>query len=106
MRPAVRRWPRRPATAMPRWRRAAVPGTRRRSSRSVIRTIPAWQFDQVSRNYIPAFYVHTIGARLDGKPLLDVETNFSLSENPVVDVTFRDQVSQSDLSVFAIDSKG
>jgi len=32
------------------------------------------QFDQVSRNYIPAFFVHTIGAELNGKPLMSVDT--------------------------------
>ncbi len=64
------------------------------------------QFDQISRNYIPAFYIHTIGAQIDGKPLVDVETNFSLSENPVVDVRFRERVEPSDLLVYALDSKG
>ena len=38
------------------------------------------QFDQISRNYIPAFFVERIEATVDGRPLLAVETNFSLSE--------------------------
>ena len=37
------------------------------------------QFDQISRNYIPAFYVHSIVTELDGEDLLNVETNFSMS---------------------------
>lgn len=64
------------------------------------------QFDQVSRNYIPAFYVNTIKAQLDGVDVMSVETNFSMSENPVVRVAFRPDVKASALKVVAIDSKG
>jgi len=65
------------------------------------------QFDQVSRNYIPAFFVHTISAEMNGKPLLSVETNFSMSENPIVRVDFHSKdIDQSALSVFIEDSKG
>lgn len=68
------------------------------------------QFDQVSRNYIPAFFVHTIVAELNGKPLIDVETNFSLSENPVVRFNFTPSpgLTQSAVAmlVYATDSKG
>ncbi|OED38114.1 quinoprotein dehydrogenase-associated SoxYZ-like carrier [Chromatiales bacterium (ex Bugula neritina AB1)] len=64
------------------------------------------QFDQISRNYIPAFFVHTIVAELDGKPLLDIETNFSLSENPVIRLNFSPETTQKNLLVYAVDSKG
>jgi len=64
------------------------------------------QFDQVSRNYIPAFYIDRIGASMNGQPLLDVETNFSLSENPVVRLNFSPETEQSEIVVFASDSKG
>lgn len=64
------------------------------------------QFDQVSRNYIPAFFVHTIGAEINGRPLLNVETNFSLSENPVVRLSFSPEVDHSEITAFAVDSKG
>lgn len=64
------------------------------------------QFDQVSRNYIPAFYVNTINAQLDGVDVLSIETNFSMSENPVVRVSFNSDVQASKLNVVAIDSKG
>jgi len=46
------------------------------------------QFDQISRTYIPAFYVHTIGASLGGKEVIKVDTNFSMSENPTVRFRF------------------
>lgn len=64
------------------------------------------QFDQISRNYIPAFYVNTIGAALNGKELMTIETNFSMSENPTVRLSFNTDDDFKDLSVYAIDSKG
>jgi len=65
------------------------------------------QFDQVSRNYIPAYFVHTIAAEMNGKPLLKVETNFSLSENPVVRLDFHSQsLDKDELHVYVVDSEG
>ncbi len=64
------------------------------------------QFDQISRNYIPAYFVNTITAKLDGVDVLDVETNFSMSENPVVRVAFQHAIAATSLSVTAEDSKG
>ena len=68
------------------------------------------QFDQVSRNYIPAFFVQNITAELNGKTLIDVETNFSLSENPVVRFNFTPSLnpahSATEMLVYAVDSKG
>ena len=64
------------------------------------------QFDQVSRNYIPAFYVNKIGAAYNGKELVVIETNFSMSENPTVRLAFNAEEDFEDLSVYAIDSKG
>ncbi len=64
------------------------------------------QFDQVSRNYIPAFYVNHIKADIDGVEILDVETNFSMSENPVIRVAFNNDMKATTLNVIAVDSKG
>lgn len=64
------------------------------------------QFDQVSRNYIPAFYVNNIQAEIDGVKVLDVETNFSMSENPVIRMAFEPGTGAKTLSVIAVDSKG
>lgn len=64
------------------------------------------QFDQVSRNYIPAFFVNTIGAALNGKELMVIETNFSMSENPTVRLAFNADEALEELSVYAIDSNG
>ena len=64
------------------------------------------QFDQISRTYIPAFYVEGIEAEVDGQPLFDVETNFSMSENPTVRLRWRDDVAPGALEAWATDSKG
>lgn len=64
------------------------------------------QFDQISRNYIPAFFVNTIQAELDGVALMTIETNFSMSENPVVRLAFNSDTTPRNLTVKAIDSKG
>ena len=68
------------------------------------------QFDQVSRNYIPAFFVHSITAELNGRPLIEVETNFSMSENPVVLLNFTPNFdtiqTPTAMMVYAEDSQG
>lgn len=64
------------------------------------------QFDQVSRHYIPAYYVNHIKAEFDGVVILDVETNFSMSENPVIRVAFNGDMQAKTLNVVAMDSKG
>ncbi len=68
------------------------------------------QFDQVSRNYIPAYFVHKIGADLNGSHLIDVETNFSLSENPVLRLNFTPRVDPvqeaAAMQVYALYSRG
>ena len=53
------------------------------------------QFDQVSRHYIPAWFVDTIEAEVDGRPLFSVKTNFSMSENPVVHLRYRPAAGQA-----------
>ncbi len=62
------------------------------------------QFDQMTRTYIPPHYVHTMGAQYNGKPLFLLETNFSLSQDPVLGFNFKPDVD-GELLIFAIDSK-
>ncbi len=64
------------------------------------------QFDQISRTYIPAFYVNEIEAEVDGEPLFDIETNFSMSENPTVRLRWRTEAAPGALEAWATDSKG
>ena len=42
------------------------------------------QIDQLSRNWIPPHYVQTIEARFAGRPVLAVDADISLSENPSI----------------------
>jgi len=46
------------------------------------------QFDQISRNYIPAFFVHKVLVKLNDEELFVLDTNFSLSENPSIHFSF------------------
>ena len=63
------------------------------------------QFDQISRNYIPAYFVNQVSVRLDDEELFVLETNFSLSENPSIHFSFdMEQKPDSVISVKAIDS--
>jgi len=62
------------------------------------------QFDQFTRTYIPPHYVHTMGAEFNGKALFTLETNFSLSQDPVLGFNFQPG-SDGDLMIYALDSK-
>jgi len=62
------------------------------------------QFDQATKTFVPAYFVHTIGATLGNEEVLKVSTNFSLSENPVVRFRFIPGHEDRDLTVYAIDS--
>ena len=62
------------------------------------------QFDQFTRTYIPPHYIHTIKATFNGKALFTVDTNFSLSQDPVLGFNFIPE-SDGELSIEAIDSK-
>lgn len=62
------------------------------------------QFDQFTRTYIPAHFVHTITARFDDKLLFSVDTNFSLSQDPTLGFNFKPEKSGR-LTIRAVDSK-
>jgi len=62
------------------------------------------QFDQFTRTYIPPHYIHTIKARFNGEPIFTVDTNFSLSQDPVLGFNFKPE-SDGELSIEAIDSE-
>jgi sulfur-oxidizing protein SoxY len=46
------------------------------------------QMDQVTRNYVPADFVRSIRLRYDGKKLLTMESDISISEDPSLTFTF------------------
>ncbi|MEE9321042.1 MAG: quinoprotein dehydrogenase-associated SoxYZ-like carrier [Granulosicoccus sp.] len=62
------------------------------------------QFDQFSRTYIPAQYIHTLGAELNGELLFTVDTNFSFSQDPVLGFNFKPE-SDGELTFYALDSE-
>jgi sulfur-oxidizing protein SoxY len=47
------------------------------------------QMDQVTRLYVPAFFVHHVSVTQDGRPILDIDSNISISENPEYRFDFR-----------------
>jgi len=62
------------------------------------------QFDQFSRTYIPAHFVHTMGAEFNGESLFTLATNFSLSQDPVLGFNFK-PAKPGELLIYAMDSK-
>ena len=63
------------------------------------------QMDQVTRNYVPADFVQNVTITHDGKPVLSIEGNISLSENPAFDFWLKPD-AQGVLRVNAEDSNG
>lgn len=63
------------------------------------------QYDQINRFYIPPHYVSTVDIRYGGEPLMTVETDISISEDPSLHFTFIPGRA-GDLAVQAVDSKG
>lgn len=63
------------------------------------------QFDQVSRQFIPADYVKRIEASYAGKPLFVADTDISISEDPSLRFGLVPE-SSGDLQVRVQDSKG
>jgi sulfur-oxidizing protein SoxY len=63
------------------------------------------QMDQVTRNYVPADFIQNITITHDGNPVLSIEGNISLSENPAIDFWLKPK-SSGVLRVNAEDSNG
>lgn len=63
------------------------------------------QMDQLSRNWIPPHYVQRIEVAYDGQPVLEVEGDISLSENPSIHFSFVPE-APGELSVVASDNEG
>lgn len=62
------------------------------------------QFDQFTRTYIQPHYVHTMVAQFNGETLFKLDTNFSLSQDPVLGFNFSPR-EDGDLLIYALDSK-
>jgi len=63
------------------------------------------QFDQVSREFIPADFIRTIRVSYQGETLFTADTNISISEDPSIRFNFIPQPSGL-LTVYAKDSTG
>jgi sulfur-oxidizing protein SoxY len=64
------------------------------------------QFDQISRNFIPADYVRDIRVSYKDQPLFKVATNISISEDPAISFDFLQPGQEGALRVEVSDSKG
>jgi sulfur-oxidizing protein SoxY len=62
------------------------------------------QFDQISRTYVPPYFVKSIKVSYAGQPVMDVETDISLSEDPSLHFTFVPKAA-GELDVQVLDSK-
>jgi len=62
------------------------------------------QFDQISRTYVPPYFVRSIKVSYGGQPVMDVETDISLSEDPSLHFTFTPKAA-GDLKAEVVDSK-
>jgi len=63
------------------------------------------QMNQLTRHYIPAHYVEKISVTYGGQPVLSVEGDISLSENPSINFYFVPD-GPGELAVEAVDTKG
>jgi sulfur-oxidizing protein SoxY len=63
------------------------------------------QIDQLSRNWIPPHFVRTIEVRYDGAPVMTVDGDISISENPSIHFSFMPE-AEGELEVEARDSEG
>ncbi|WP_353861330.1 quinoprotein dehydrogenase-associated SoxYZ-like carrier [Azospirillum formosense] len=63
------------------------------------------QYDQLNYYFIPAHYVKTVAIRYNGEPVLDVQSDISLSEDPSIHFSLVPE-EQGTLEVTAEDSNG
>jgi sulfur-oxidizing protein SoxY len=62
------------------------------------------QMDQVTRNYVPADFVRTIRLRYGGKPLLTLESDISISEDPSLTFAFVPSAPSGEIEAAVEDS--
>jgi sulfur-oxidizing protein SoxY len=62
------------------------------------------QMDQVTRNYVPADFVRTIRLRYGGKPLLTMESDISISEDPSLTFAFMPSADAVEIEAAVEDS--
>lgn len=63
------------------------------------------QMDQITRNWVPPHFVETIDIAYDGRMIMSVEGDISLSENPTVRFSFVPD-GPGELEIKAVDTEG
>src|SRR5262245_48629535 len=63
------------------------------------------QFDQISRNYIPAHFIQSITVRYGDQTVMTIDGNISLSEDPSFHFSYVPTV-EAEISVEVVDSDG
>jgi sulfur-oxidizing protein SoxY len=63
------------------------------------------QFDQISRTYVPPHYITSVDVTFNGRPLLGLASDISISEDPSIHFTFT-PTEAGVLEVRAVDTKG
>lgn len=63
------------------------------------------QFDQITRNYVPPHYITSVDVTFNGRPLLQVTGDISISEDPSIHFTFT-PAEAGTVEVQATDTKG
>lgn len=64
------------------------------------------QIDQLTRNWIPPDYVRNVKVSYDGRPVLEVEGDISLSEDPSISFSFNPAQPGGAMDVAVEDSQG
>lgn len=63
------------------------------------------QFDQISRNYIPAHFIQNVTVRYGDRTVMTIDGNISLSEDPSFHFSYV-PTAEADISVEVVDSDG
>lgn len=62
------------------------------------------QFDQITRNYVPPHYIETVKVTYNGEPVLNIEADISMSEDPSFHFSFIPE-GEGVIDVEIVDSK-
>ncbi len=62
------------------------------------------QFDQITRNYVPPHYIETVKVSYNGEPVLNIEADISMSEDPSFHFSFIPE-GEGVIDVEIVDSK-
>jgi len=64
------------------------------------------QFDQISRNYIPALFIQNVTVRMNGKTVVEGQISQAVSRNPVFSFRVKGGAKGDKIEVSWVDNKG